>query len=213
MSEVPRLVDVVVGAFLVGGALALAFLLALGGLEPNYLRHHNTYTVVMSEGYGIGARMDVTVSGRRVGYVQTLRLNDDRTVHVELRVEEQYASLVHEDSYVDVLRTLNGASMEITPGKGPIAANGATLPGGDNVDPLVLVQDVAELLPSGQGLLMAMAHLLPEVDLTLQAAGQLPIIRGKFKKVQRERAEGLNDDAKNSAKSNAKRSTKGDSKD
>ena len=73
--------------------------------------------------------------GHRV-YVMT----DERTLAIEFLVENRYAHHVRSDSEVGVIRTLAGRSVDIGVGQGDAAPSGTTLPGGRNVDPLLLVQ-------------------------------------------------------------------------
>jgi len=135
-----RSFDALFGGFLVASALGLSILLALGGIDPNLLRPHTPFRVELDQGAGVTGGMNVTVIGRRVGYVSSIELTDARTLAVEFLVEDRYAHHVRADSEVGVIRTLSGRSVDIGMGSGEAAIAGTTLPGGRNVDPLLLVQ-------------------------------------------------------------------------
>jgi ABC-type transporter Mla subunit MlaD len=135
-----RLSDAVFGGFLVAAGLGLSVFMALGGIHPDLLRPHTLFHAELDQGSGITGGMHVTVIGRRVGYVSEIELTDDRTVAISFLVESRYAHHVRMDSEVGVIRTLAGRSVDIGMGEGDAAVEGSTLPGGRNIDPLLLVQ-------------------------------------------------------------------------
>jgi ABC-type transporter Mla subunit MlaD len=135
-----RVSDGVFGLFLVAAGLGLSIFMALGGINPDLLRPHTLFHAELDQGSGITGGMHVTVIGRRVGYVSDIELTNHRTVAVAFLVESRYAHHVRTDSEVGVIRTLAGRSVDIGLGEGEAAAEGSTLPGGRNIDPLLLVQ-------------------------------------------------------------------------
>ena len=135
-----RLSDAFFGVFLVAAGLGLSVFMALGGINPDLIRPHTLFHAELDQGSGIAGGMNVTVIGRRVGYVSDIELTNHRTVAISFLVESRYAHHVRTDSEVGVIRTMVGRSVDIGMGEGEAAAEGSTLPGGRNIDPLLLVQ-------------------------------------------------------------------------
>lgn len=143
-----RRAEWVAGAFLLLAVVALVGSLvflsrARGGFETKV-----SYTVVLSNGYGITPGGRVEMLGIDIGTIETLEITDDNRVRAHLEIRERFASRVREDSVVrvkaslDLQAVLGGVGLAVSPG----SAEAEPLPPGSVLE-AVEPSSVVDLLP------------------------------------------------------------------
>lgn len=121
--------------FKVGIFAVIVILVAWWGIKwlqgQDLFKSYNTYYIYYDEvSRDLKASSRVYISGVNVGNVSDIELMADRKVRVEIAVENQYAVTIAQNSVALITEGLmGGAQIEIQPGDGAVAADGATLPG------------------------------------------------------------------------------------
>ncbi|MCA9488984.1 MAG: MCE family protein [Myxococcales bacterium] len=162
-----RWLEPIVGAFL-GGGLLLFGGVALFGLLSGGMRSTVPFVLELDDGVGLAQPNEVTISGVRVGAVQSVELAPDRRVRVALAVDHAYASMVRADAVGHATYTTTGKVVRIlggTEAAGPLAAGGTLQ--GTNFDPIATLErmDLVGNLQQVQTILERVTTLADELGL------------------------------------------------
>ncbi|GLS04134.1 hypothetical protein GCM10007860_12800 [Chitiniphilus shinanonensis] len=87
-----------VGAFVGSAVMLVAIVIGLLGLKQGYFVPKSRLHFVAENGSGLVAGMQIRLSGFKIGVVDSVALNDQAKVDVELLVEERYMKWIKPDS-------------------------------------------------------------------------------------------------------------------
>lgn len=141
---------------------------AVFSLFANGMGRTVPFVVELEDGVGLAQGNEVTVSGVRVGSVQTVELTPERRVRVLLAVDRRYASMVRADAVGHATYTTTGKVMRIVGGSeaaGPLAPGGTLQ--GTNFDPVATLErlDLVGNLQQIQDILARITTLADELGL------------------------------------------------
>jgi phospholipid/cholesterol/gamma-HCH transport system substrate-binding protein len=143
-----RVMDQMVGAFLVLTAVLLVAALILIGRGNAWFRRYEPYHAVFKEGYGLQPGSKVKMLDIAVGKVTAVRIEPSNHVRVDLKVFREYASRIREDSRLTVegASILGGSHLSLKPG----AESAPELPRGAQIasDDKHSIDDYLEYLKS-----------------------------------------------------------------
>ncbi len=109
--------DFIVGLFVLAGLLSLAYLsLSLGGAADYTGRGGMQLSAYFSEIGGLNERSPVTISGVRVGRVQSIRLGEDLDAHVLLDVNDALELSIDTSAAIRTSGLLGDQYVALSPG-------------------------------------------------------------------------------------------------
>lgn len=115
--------------FVLLAALGIALTFLWAGVKKGYLTPKSTVYFVADSGQDIKTGMPVKLSGFKVGSVESLTLDRETRVRVEMRIEDEYMALLKEDAFVSLKKEgiIGDSILDLnrgTEGKKPLRADG-----------------------------------------------------------------------------------------